>query len=131
VSDLIFVRWHLSGIIAVHTGCYFTPQMSFDPSNTISNGLYCTDRTCDGNLPRGQRYVNNWFDINCFPLPADFTFGNAGKEHPYRAGRTDQSRNPAHEAGHMAGTNDVVGKLTGHRPESVAEFVERKPKAFE
>lgn len=37
----------------------------------------------------------------------------------------------AHEAGHMAGTNDIVEKLTGHEPESVAEFVERNRKAFE
>lgn len=79
VNDLIFGGWHVGGIIAVHTGFYFTPQMSFDPSNTGSNGLYRTDRTCDGNLPRGQRKVDNWFDIGCFPLPADFTFGNAGK----------------------------------------------------
>ncbi|WP_413726638.1 NmrA family NAD(P)-binding protein [Sodalis sp. RH16] len=37
----------------------------------------------------------------------------------------------AHNAGHMAGTNDIVEKLTGHKPESVAEFVARNRKAFE
>lgn len=36
----------------------------------------------------------------------------------------------AHEAGHMAGTNDIVEKLTGHKPESIAEFVERNRQAF-
>ncbi len=79
VKDLVFGGWHMGGIIAVHTGFYFTPQMSYDPSNTGSNGLYRTDRGCDGNLPRGQRTVDNWFDISCFPMPADFTFGNSGK----------------------------------------------------
>jgi outer membrane receptor protein involved in Fe transport len=78
-TDLVLGGWHLGGIFTIHTGFYFTPQMSFDPSNTGSNGLYRTDQTCNGNLPRGQRSINNWFDINCFPLPADFTFGDAGK----------------------------------------------------
>jgi outer membrane receptor protein involved in Fe transport len=78
-TDLILGGWHLGGIFTIHTGFYFTPQLSFDPSNTGSNGLYRTDQTCNGNLPRGQRNINNWFDIDCFPLPADFTFGNAGK----------------------------------------------------
>jgi hypothetical protein len=36
-----------------------------------------------------------------------------------------------HERGDMAGTNDVVEKITGHRPESVAEFVERNRAAFD
>jgi len=78
-TDLILGGWHVGGIVSLHTGFYFTPQLSFDPSNTGSNGLYRTDQTCNGNLPRGQRTINNWFDINCFPLPADFTFGNAAK----------------------------------------------------
>ena len=78
-ADLILGGWHLGGIFTIHTGFYFTPEMSFDPSNTGSNGLYRTDQTCNGNLPRGQRSINNWFNINCYPLPADFTFGNAAK----------------------------------------------------
>ncbi|MFM0033668.1 hypothetical protein PQQ73_00700 [Paraburkholderia strydomiana] len=36
----------------------------------------------------------------------------------------------AHAAGHMAGINDMMEKLTAHRPESVAEFVERNRDAF-
>lgn len=36
-----------------------------------------------------------------------------------------------HERGDMAGINDVVEKITGHKPESVAEFVERNRQAFE
>ena len=78
-EDLIFGGWHLGGIITMHTGFYFTPEMSFDPSNTGSNGLYRTNQVCNGNLSSGQRTIDNWFDIDCFPLPDDFTFGNAGK----------------------------------------------------
>jgi carboxypeptidase family protein/TonB-dependent receptor-like protein len=79
VEDLIFGGWHVGGIYTMHTGFYFTPQISFDPSNTGSVGLYRTDRVCNGNLPSSQRNINNWFDINCFPLPANYTFGDSGK----------------------------------------------------
>jgi Carboxypeptidase regulatory-like domain/TonB dependent receptor len=78
-ADLALGGWHIGGILTLHTGFYFTPQMSFDPSNTGSNGLYRTDQVCNGNLSGSQRTINNWFNIDCFPLPADFTFGNAGK----------------------------------------------------
>ena len=53
-----------------------------------------------------------------------------GGEFPFGAqhlhGITD-----AHEAGHMAGTNDIVATIIGREPESVAEFVERNRMAFE
>ena len=56
-ADLILGGWHLGGIFTIHTGFYFTPELSFDPSNTGSNGLYRTDQTCNGNFPRSQRNI--------------------------------------------------------------------------
>ncbi len=35
-----------------------------------------------------------------------------------------------HERGDMAGTNDNIERITGHKPESVAAFVERNRQAF-
>ncbi len=78
-TDLILGGWHVGGIIALHTGFYFTPQVGFDPSNTGSNGMTRADQVCNGNLPRGRRSVNNWFNIACYVDPAPYTFGNAGK----------------------------------------------------
>jgi hypothetical protein len=37
------------------------------------------DRAGDGNLPSGERSPDLWFDVNAFRSPADFTFGNAGR----------------------------------------------------
>jgi hypothetical protein len=79
VEDLLLGGWHLGGIFTMHSGFYFSPLMGYDPSNTGSIGLVRTDRTCNGNLPSGQRSVNNWFDANCFPLPTTYAFGNSGK----------------------------------------------------
>ena len=78
-ADLAVGGWHLGGIFTWHSGFYFSPAMGYDPSNTGSLGLTRTDRTCNGNLPSGQRSVNLWFDTSCFPLPSGFAFGNSGK----------------------------------------------------
>jgi outer membrane receptor protein involved in Fe transport len=78
-ADLVLGGWHVGGIVAFHTGFYFTPQVGEDPSNTGSNGLLHADQLCNGNLPRGERKVTNWFNTNCYAFPNEFTFGNAGK----------------------------------------------------
>ncbi len=77
--DLAIGGWHLGGIYTLASGFPFSPQLGYDPSNTGDQGVVRADRTADGNLPRGQRDPNLWFDINAFPLPAPYTFGNAGR----------------------------------------------------
>ncbi len=79
IGDLILGGWHFGGIVTLRSGFYFSPLMGYDPSNTGSIGLVRTDRVCDGNLPSGQRSPDLWFDINCFPLPNGYAFGNSGK----------------------------------------------------
>jgi hypothetical protein len=79
LSNSIFGGWHAGGVFTLRSGFYFSPAMGFDPSNTGSFGLARTDRICNGNLSGGTRSINNWFDINCFPLPAQYTWGDSGK----------------------------------------------------
>ncbi len=78
-ADLVLGGWHIGGILTFRSGFPFSPLMGYDPSNTGSNGLLRTDRIANGNLPASQRSPNLWFDINAFPLPTGYTFGNAGK----------------------------------------------------
>jgi len=78
-ADLVVGGWHVGGILTFRSGFPFSPLMGYDPSNTGSNGLLRTDRIANGNLPASQRTPNLWFDINAFPLPTGYTFGNAGK----------------------------------------------------
>ena len=78
-ADLLLGGWHVGGIIAFHTGFYFTSQVGFDPSNTGTYGMTRAQQLCDGNLPRGQRNVNNWFNTACYVDPDPYTFGNSGK----------------------------------------------------
>jgi Carboxypeptidase regulatory-like domain/TonB dependent receptor len=78
-ADLIFGGWHVGGILSFASGFPFSPLLGYDPSNTGSQGLLRSNRIANGNLPAGQRTPDNWFDLNAFPLPNDFTFGNAGR----------------------------------------------------
>jgi hypothetical protein len=77
--DLIAGGWHVGGIYTMASGFPFSPLIGFDPSNTGSQGLLRPDRIGNGNLPSDQRSPELWFDVNAFAAPADFTFGNAGR----------------------------------------------------
>ncbi|MGI9073170.1 MAG: carboxypeptidase regulatory-like domain-containing protein [Bryobacteraceae bacterium] len=77
--DLAFGGWHLGGIYTLASGFPFSPFLGYDPSNTGDVGVVRADRIADGNFSRSQRDPNLWFDINAFPLPADYTFGNSGR----------------------------------------------------
>jgi hypothetical protein len=79
VGDLLLGGWHIGGIVTFRSGFYFSPLMGYDPSNTGSNGAMRTDRIADGNLPADQRTPDLWFDVNAFPVPTGYAFGNAGK----------------------------------------------------
>jgi outer membrane receptor protein involved in Fe transport len=76
--DLIVGGWHATGIFTVTTGFPFTPTMGYDSSNTGTQGYTLPDRIANGNLPAGQRSIDEWFDINAFTDAADFKFGNSG-----------------------------------------------------
>jgi hypothetical protein len=78
-ADLVLGGWHVGGIVTFRSGFPFSPLMGYDPSNTGSNGLLRTDRTANGNFSPGKRTPDLWFDINAFPVPTGYAFGNAGK----------------------------------------------------
>ncbi len=54
--------WQIAAINSNHTGYFFSPDRT-------------RWRIADGNLPNGQRTVNQWFDTGAFVLPIDPTTG--------------------------------------------------------
>ena len=78
-ADLLVGGWHIGGILAFGSGLPFSPILGYDPSNTGTQGWPRTNRIANGNLPAGQRRPDNWFNLDAFPAPADYTFGNAGR----------------------------------------------------
>jgi outer membrane receptor protein involved in Fe transport len=78
-ADLVIGGWHVGGILAFGSGFPFSPIISYDPSNTGSQGLARANRTSDGNLSPGRRSPDQWFDANAFQTPDAYTFGNSGR----------------------------------------------------
>ncbi|MEK7407606.1 MAG: hypothetical protein AAB225_21215, partial [Acidobacteriota bacterium] len=77
-ADYILGGWRLVTISTFSSGQFFSPGFSgSDPSNTNTAGGL-PDRTCDGNLPRGTRTIDRWFDPACFAAPPAGRFGNSG-----------------------------------------------------
>ena len=78
--------WEFTALASFQTGFPITPKSGTDFAN-VGTGTFRPDRTCNGNLPGGDRTVARWFDTNCFTnefLIADnnngiFRFGNSGR----------------------------------------------------
>lgn len=77
VASAIAGGWQISGITSYQTGLPFTPVLATDVSNTGTTAR--PNRVADGNLPSSQRTVSRWFDLSAFTTPAQYTFGNAGR----------------------------------------------------
>lgn len=69
--------WLLTGIFSAQAGLPFNPIESVDTSNTGTTER--PNRIASGNLSSNQRSINKWFDVSAFPTPAQYTFGNAGR----------------------------------------------------
>ncbi|MDX1979107.1 MAG: carboxypeptidase regulatory-like domain-containing protein [Bryobacteraceae bacterium] len=67
--------WALSGIFTAADGIPFTPSLSFDNANT--GGPNRPNRLRDGQLE--NRTIQRYFDIDAFAFPAQFTYGNSGR----------------------------------------------------
>jgi hypothetical protein len=77
VGNAIAGGWLLTGIFSAQTGLPFTPVEGVDTSNTGTTQH--PNRIGNGNLSSGQRTIGRWFDTSAFPTPAQYTFGNAGR----------------------------------------------------
>jgi len=76
--DALLGGWKVTTISYFATGTHFSPSFSgADPSNTNTSGGL-PDRIADGNLSRGERTVERWFDPSAFRVPEPGRFGNSG-----------------------------------------------------
>jgi hypothetical protein len=74
--EAIVGGWQFNGITTARTGTPFTPSLSFNPAQS---GHARPDRVGDGNLPRGERSADRWFDPAAFAAPVPFDYGTAGR----------------------------------------------------
>jgi hypothetical protein len=69
--------WQVNTIVTVHSGQPFTPLLGVSSANT---GAARPSVLRDGNLPSDQRTVQNWFDKTAFYSPAQYLYGDAGRD---------------------------------------------------
>jgi hypothetical protein len=77
MANAVFGGWQSTGILTLMTGSPFNVGVAGDIAN-----CGCTNRpnrTGDGNLDRGARSIDRWFDVGAFSPAAQFTNGNAGR----------------------------------------------------
>jgi hypothetical protein len=69
--------WQITGILDLEDGYSVTPSVSSNLSNTDGFTTLRPDRVCDGHLSSRNR--DKWFETSCFPLPAPYRWGTAGR----------------------------------------------------
>ena len=77
VAKVIVGGFQLGGIFVMQTGQPVNLSVAGNPANTTNPVR--PNRLANGNLDRGSRTIDRWFDVSAFALPAAFTFGNAGR----------------------------------------------------
>ena len=77
VVDWIFGGWQLGGIATITAGFPFSPAISLDTSNTGTFGQLRPDLT--GNPDVSDPGPARWYNPEAYSTPAEFTFGNAGR----------------------------------------------------
>jgi len=77
LGNAIAGGWLLTAIFSAQGGLPFTPVESVDASNTGTTEH--PDRIGSGILPSSQRTISHWFDTSAFATPAQYTFGNSGR----------------------------------------------------
>ena len=74
--------WEIGSILALQTGLPFTPSISTDSANTGTSRR--PDRAGKGAVD--NRTLARDFDPTAFRLPAQYTYGNSGRNVLYRRG---------------------------------------------
>ena len=79
----IIGNWNVSGIWSMLSGNYANPRISGSVSNSLGAVSPAPqerpNRITDGNLPKDERTISRWYDVQAFAVPAQFTFGNSAK----------------------------------------------------
>ncbi len=83
--DWLIGGWQVNNILTLMTGLPFTPVMQTSTLNT-GTGSQFPNRIRSGVLPSGERSIDRWFDVSAFAAPAQFAFGNSGRNILYGPG---------------------------------------------
>ncbi len=77
IAGALLGNWQLGGIVTIAAGFPFSPATGLDTSNTGTFGQLRPDLV--GNPDPGTRTPERWFNPEAYATPAEFAFGNAGR----------------------------------------------------
>ncbi len=69
--------WQINSIFTVQSGIPLTIYSSPNLTQSLGGGSR-PNRLCDGNVGRGSRSIQQWFDTSCFAPAGQYQFGNSG-----------------------------------------------------
>jgi hypothetical protein len=78
-----FGDWQVGGIWTLQTGAPFTVNLPNDVANNgepLSAPSQRPNLVCDPNSGTNTKTTAEWFNTSCFQPPAQFTYGNAGRD---------------------------------------------------
>jgi hypothetical protein len=82
--DWVLGGWQMNGIFFTQTGLYFSPVLAVSTTNTGTGSR--PNQTGTVIYPKT---LNNWFSATTFSTPAQYTYGNAGRNSLLGPGRTN------------------------------------------
>jgi hypothetical protein len=82
--DWFLGGWQTNGIFFTQTGLYFTPVLATSTTNTGTQS-----RPNQSSSVTYPKTLTKWFDPSAFSTPAQYTYGNAGRNSLIGPGRTN------------------------------------------
>ena len=77
--NAIVSGWSVNTIASMMTGNYFSVTVAGDRANVGGFPFQRANRSCDGNLARGERTIDRYYATNCFTFTRLGTFGDSGR----------------------------------------------------
>ncbi|MEO8131029.1 MAG: TonB-dependent receptor, partial [Bryobacteraceae bacterium] len=79
ILNRVVSGWAVNAILTLQTGNYFSVTVNGDRANVGGFPFQRANASCDGNLPRGERTIDRWYNVSCFSTTTPGTFGNSGR----------------------------------------------------
>lgn len=79
VASEILGSWTLGNVTRLYTGAPFTVVTTTNSTAAFSSGSQRANVIANPELPAGQRSATKWFNTAAFAQPANYTFGNEGR----------------------------------------------------
>jgi hypothetical protein len=83
--DWILGQWQTNGILTVQSGLPFSPVLQSSTTNTGTGSR----PNVSGVQPKDPHTLQQWFDPTAYSVPAQYTYGNLGRDTLYGPGRTN------------------------------------------